>query len=56
MHSIPWDLVDIKVMTVEVNHQHDKGKSIVKFLREKGYKMVLFKGGQDMFFVKQGVS
>lgn len=38
LKSIPWDKVNIKVMSIEVNHSD--GNKIDKFMRSKGYKLV----------------
>ena len=60
LKSIPFDKLDIAVLTVE--YKHGKGKTeYVKFMKGKGYKKVkelnfviteLYLGGSDFVFVK----
>ena len=38
LKSIPWDKVDIKVISIEVNHSD--GKKIDNFMKSNGYKLV----------------
>jgi hypothetical protein len=62
LRTIPFDLIDISVLTVEYNHGAEGAGAYVKFMESKGYKVhkrlnffkkELFLGGNDYVFVKK---
>ena len=52
LKTIPFDLIDISVLTVEYIHGPDHGKDYVTFMESKGYKLhSLIKTSQrDIFY------
>ena len=52
LKTIPWEKVDIKVLTVEFNNKEQYKRDIVKLLVENGYKLEREIGKQDLVFVK----
>ncbi len=58
LKSIPWDLVDIRVLIVEVlmvgKIFDNTGLSLKSFMREKGYKLHM-DIGYNQIYVKKGI-
>ncbi len=58
LQTIPFDKVDIKVLTIEVNHAGSifpgSKKEIYQFMTSKGYDLHTEIAGQDALFVKKG--
>ena len=61
LKTIPFDVIDISVLTVEYVHGPDGGKGYVDFMKSKGYKLhstihaskpEIYYGANDYVFVK----
>ena len=61
LQTIPFDIIDISVLTVEFVHGPDGGKGYVDFMKNKGYELhstiraskpEIYYGANDYVFVK----
>ena len=52
LKTIPWDKVDIRVLTIEFNNRQEDKDKMMDFLRQKGYRLEQQIMEQDLVFVK----
>ena len=54
LYSIPWDLVDIRVFSVEINKMSDSVlEELTSYMKDNGYKKVANIRDQDWAFAHQ---
>lgn len=53
LRTIPWDKVNIKVLTIEFNNRKEDKEQIVELLCSKGYTFERQIKKQDLIFVKK---
>lgn len=61
LKTVPWDKVNIKMMTVEFIHEVGKGSDLKQYVKSKGYDSMLqmsrWDGGvNDIIFRKKGLT